>query len=186
MRKVILVAVALTALSTSAHAQVDHMNLTYPACVTTFHLGEADALMRAGKPMNPDVCIMLTEGTEVVRVGYTYDYAYVQIAYQRGGQTYTLFTTPNAMKGVIDENKAAAERHRKEDEEHEARQEAIAVEEKLMQTEIDVLETKHHRCTLYQKLGMFDPICKGIADAIEDKGRERHEVRIKHILKGEQ
>lgn len=185
MRAILIAATALTVLSIPANAQVDHMNLTYPACVTPLHLSEADALWHAGRPVNNDFCLMLPEGTEVVRVSYQYPYDYMQIAYQVNGKTFTLFTNPSAMKGVIDENKAAAERHRKEDAEHEALLKAIAVEEKLMQADIDVLETKHHRCTMYQKLGMFDPICKGIADAIADKGRERHEVRLKHILKGE-
>ena len=217
MRRTLIAAATLMALSTAAQAQVDHMNLTYPACVTPFHLSEADALWHAGRPVNKDFCIMLNEGTEVVRVSYPYPYHYMQIAYQVNGKTFTLFTNPSAMKGVVTERKADAERDKQDEQAADAFMKTVggdayerdnlrrawfgarschravwhpsyvrpcdSVDEDLrkllakvqkndgLRAEIDVLETKHHRCIMISR-DPVDPICKGIADAIEDKKRE--------------
>lgn len=52
MRAILIVAAAPAVLTTTAQAQVDHVreNVTAPACVTPFHLHEAEALIAAGRP----------------------------------------------------------------------------------------------------------------------------------------
>lgn len=169
MRAILIAATALTVLSIPAHAQVDHMNLTYPACVTPLHFDEAEALARAGRPMNPDFCLILKEGTEVVRVRSIGSYE--QIAYQVddgtvAGRTLTLFTNPRALKGVVSEERIFKEKVKKEADERNRQQWADLEWSSRANDDLKALIGKHNDCVLV--FSTSNPICKGIEGAVPD------------------
>lgn len=219
MLKATLVA-ALMAASITAQAQVDHMAFNYPACVTPFHLDEAEALMRAHRPINENVCMILPKGTEVVMVGDDI-YTPQRIVYNIddgtvAGKTLSLFTNKGALGDWVAKRAADATQDKQDEQAADAFMKTVGgdfhqrdelrrtwivhrrclresgpddevcklggndLQKQLakvkdtdgLRAEIDMLKTKYDRCTTYQKFGSLDPICKGIAGAIEDKERE--------------
>lgn len=176
--KVLLLVAVSATFTATAHAQVDHVreDATAPACVTPFHLDEAEALIRARRPVNPDVCFILKGGTEVVRVREVGGYQ--QVAYQLNGQTFSLFMNDHLLTEKWIERKAFWEQEKKREAEQAAKakeeREAQYAKEAMITEQVGSLEAQYNRChyTYTPGPGEMHPVCQRILNLIKQKEAE--------------